>query len=234
MEKNIKVSIVTKKPKTQEVYNKIKNMIIYNYITPGQKLIYQDLANKLNVSITPIVQALNRLLVEYSNIVHYEPNKGYYIGEITETEATDLYQTREALEVYSIPFIVKNIKSNQLKNIRKEFRKHINKNMPNYQRILLLKDIEFHLRLVEFTHNEVIQKVMKEIFEQIYIKYQPKYLTNERIKETVKEHKAILNAIEDGDTKKAIAYTKKHIYSGMTFIVNSIHEHQANLEEAIG
>jgi len=233
MKNSSKISVLRKGPKTEEVYKELKNMIFYNDIAPGQKLIYQDLANKLNVSITPVVQALNRLLVEHSNIVRYEPNRGYYVGEITETEAMELYQAREALEVYSIPFIVKNIKKKELKSIRKEFGKHINSNISNYQRILLLKDIEFHLRLVEHANNKVIQRVIKEIFEQIYLKYQPEYLNDERVKATIKEHKAILNAIEEGDTNKAIAYTKKHIQSGMNFIINTIHSHKIIIEQSI-
>ena len=233
MKNSSKILVLRKGPKTEEVYKELKNMIFYNEIAPGQKLIYQDLANKLNVSITPVVQALNRLLVEHSNIVRYEPNKGYYVGEITETEAMELYQTREALEIYSIPFIIKNIKKKELKSIRKEFGIHINSNIPNYQRILLLKDIEFHLRLIKHADNKVIQRVTREIFEQIYIKYQPEYLNDERVKATLKEHRAILNAIEEGNTNKAIVYTKKHIQIGMNFIVNTLHLHKIMIKQPI-
>ena len=52
-------------------------------LAPGQKLIYHDLANKLNISITPVVQAPKGL--ERLNFVRHEPNKGYFVGEITNT-----------------------------------------------------------------------------------------------------------------------------------------------------
>jgi DNA-binding GntR family transcriptional regulator len=41
---------------------------------------------------------MNRL--EASGLVEYRPNKEHFVGEITETEATQLYQAREALEIW--------------------------------------------------------------------------------------------------------------------------------------
>jgi len=87
-----------------EVYQRIKEMIYYNQLAPGQKIIYNDLANRLKISATPVIQALKRL--ETSRIVNYIPNKGYFVGEITEIEARQLYQAREALETYIIPLVI--------------------------------------------------------------------------------------------------------------------------------
>ena len=36
------------------------------------------------------------------------PNKGYFLGEINEQEAQELYEAREALEIYLIPKVVEN------------------------------------------------------------------------------------------------------------------------------
>ena len=68
----------------QQAYEKIKRLISINEFVPGQKLIYSDIAKKLDTGVTPIIQALNRL--EASNLVKYVPNKGYFVGEITETD----------------------------------------------------------------------------------------------------------------------------------------------------
>ena len=100
----------------EEVYLKIKEMIYFNQLAPGQKLIYSDLAKRLGVSVTPVVQALNRL--ETSKLVRYTPNKGYFVGEITETEAVQLYQAREALEIYIMPTVIQNLDPKKLDEIQ--------------------------------------------------------------------------------------------------------------------
>lgn len=40
----------------QKAYQGIRQMLFYNEILPGQKIKYQDLADKIGVSITPLIQ----------------------------------------------------------------------------------------------------------------------------------------------------------------------------------
>ena len=91
----------------EEAYQRIKEMLYLNQLAPGQKIHSNDMSRRLNISVTPVIQALNRL--EASGLVEYVPNKGYFLGEITEQEAQELYEAREALEIYLIPKVVENI-----------------------------------------------------------------------------------------------------------------------------
>ena len=207
---------------TEQAYLQIKNMIYYNEVVPGQKLIYQDLAKRLNISVTPVIQALNRL-VEHSNLVRHESNRGYFVGEITETEARELYEAREALEIYMIPLIIKNINPKALNSIREAFREPISPALPQYRRLILLKDTQFHLRMAEYAHNSVLLRMLTGIFEQIYLKYPPEYLTDTRVKSHAKEHRAVLDAIRRGDIDKATSFIKEHIRTGLDYVVATLH-----------
>ena len=221
----VKTNTVKTKPKRgwsiDEVHQQIKNMIYNNELAPGQKLIYQDLAKRLSTSTTPILQALNRL--ENMNLVRYEPNKGFFVGEITEEEARELYQAREALEIYIMPKIAGNLTAKKLNEIRQAFKKHKNSTTPVYRRTLILKDAEFHLKIAESAKHEVIYNLLKTIFERIYLKYRPEYLGDDRISDVLKEHRSLLNALEDKDVEKAIRITKEHIRSGMEHVAASLH-----------
>jgi len=209
---------------TEEIHQRIKSMIYNNELAPGQKLIYQDLANRLNTSTTPILQALNRL--ELTKLVRYEPNKGFFIGEITEDEARELYQTREALEIYIIPKTVENVTNAKLNQIRNEIKDYKKLSSPMYRRSLILKDAEFHLKIANLANNKVIYDVLKNIFERIYLKYKPEYLGDDRIEAVMKEHRSILNALREKDVEKAIQHTKEHIKSGMEHVVSSLKANQ--------
>ena len=76
-----------------ESIQRIKNMMYYKELSPGQRLIYGDLAKKLNMSVTPIVHALNRL--EYSVIVDFDWEEAilhtclFYIFYQIENEGLD-------------------------------------------------------------------------------------------------------------------------------------------------
>lgn len=202
----------------QRAYEQIKKLISINEFVPGQKLIYSDIAKKLNMGVTPIIQALNRL--EASNLVKYLPNKGYYVGEIAETDVRQLYQAREALEVSIITDVIKNINSKKLYDIRQFFEKRRNMILP--RREVILEDTLFHLEIVKCANNNVIYNLLQYIFEQVYLKYRPEYLSNERLKVCVEEHKVLLNSLAKGNVEETIDLVREHIRMGMEYIIESI------------
>jgi len=201
-----------------EAYERIKHLISINQIVPGQKLIYGDLAKKLDMGVTPVIQALNRL--EASGLVRYEANKGYFVGEITESEVRQLYQAREALEVFIIPSVIQNITAKDIKKIQKDFGERKEERLS--RREMILDDTRFHLAIVRHARNEVIYNLLESISEQVYLKYRPEYLDDSRIKEVVGEHAELLKHLTDGNTDEAINMVRHHIRSGLDYVIKSI------------
>lgn len=215
--KNIKAK---KGKSVEEVYQELKRLIYFNMLAPGQKLIYQDLANRLNTSTTPVVQALRGL--ERSKLVRYEANKGYFVGEISESEAKELFEAREALETYVVPFVIENLNKKKLESIRKAFQEYSRAMAPEQRRIRMIKDAQFHLTIVEAAGNRVIYGLLDDIFERIYLRYKPEYLWEERIKEAAKEHEGIVASLEQGDVRGAKTLIRKNIRHGMAYIIRHL------------
>ncbi|MBW1774504.1 MAG: GntR family transcriptional regulator [Deltaproteobacteria bacterium] len=84
----------------EDAYRRIKGMIFEQRLVPGQKLVYQDLVNLLNMSQTPIINALNRL--EQEGFVASETFRGFYVKPIDLDEVWENFGVREALEVYAV------------------------------------------------------------------------------------------------------------------------------------
>jgi DNA-binding GntR family transcriptional regulator len=202
------------------VYSQLKTMMYNQELAPGQKLIYQDLARRLNISTTPILQALHRL--ENAKLVRYEPNKGFFVAEITESEARELYEAREALEVYLIPILVEKLTEKSIKKIREFFKVQEDSTAPNYRRLLILKDAAFHLTLAKLAGNQVMVDLLEKVVERIYVKYRPEFLGDERITKVLAQHREILDALRRKDTQRAIKLTREHIRSGMEHMINSL------------
>ncbi len=211
-------------------YRKIKEMMYHHELVPGQKLLYQELAKKLNMSITPIIQALNRL--QLLNIVYSERNKGYYVGEADPVEATELFTAREAFETFLVPDIIKNLTEKRLATLEKAMKEHVKAaSVPEYRRSLMIKDTNFHLQMIRFAENKVIYNLCKLIFEQIYLKYRPEYMRDERLKEAAEEHRNLLMALKDRDVKKARRLIKQHIRNGREHVVGSLWQGRDNALE---
>ena len=200
---------------------RIKEMMYRNELAPGQKLIYQQLAEKLNMSVTPIIQALNRL--RFLNIVYSVPNKGYYVGMISPKEVNELFTAREALEIFLVPTIIENLTSKKLDAIKNVMNEHIElASSPLYGRLVMIKDCNFHLKIIECAENEVIYNICSLIFEQIYLKYRPEYIREARVKETALEHSMLLESLKKRDAKKYRALIKQHIKNGRKNVIGSL------------
>ena len=208
------------------VYNQLKTMMYNQELAPGQKLIYQNLARRLKASTTPILQALNRL--ENAKLVRYEPNRGYFVEEINETEVRELYQAREALEIYLIPILVEKLTPKDIDSIRNSFRAHSDLSHPDSRRMLMIRDASFHMTVARFAGHQVISDLLEKVFERIYLKYRAEYLGEERIQGVFKQHRAILDALQQKDVKKAAEVTREHLRSGMEHVVDSLKNRTSN------
>ena len=205
---------------TELAFQKIKQMMYRNELLPGQKIFYRDIAKKLGMSITPIVTALGKLSI--LKLVSYEQNRGYFVRMINEEETRELYKAREALEVYIVPDVIKKINAENLNSIKEAFKEHVSTKSPYYRRMVLMRDLDLHLKMAEIAGNKVIYDLLKEVFERIYLGYRPEYVTDDRVKKVVKEHRNILDALERRDTDGAIQCVRKHINNGMDYILQSI------------
>jgi DNA-binding GntR family transcriptional regulator len=82
-----------------DVYERLMAAILDGRISPGDRLIQDKLAEDLMVSRTPVREALLRL--EKEGTVELAPVRGYVVTSPTRDELTQIYQAREAVEVYA-------------------------------------------------------------------------------------------------------------------------------------
>ena len=76
-------------------------------LVPGQRIAYRDLAEKLELSPTPIIQALKWL--ELQGFVQHEPNRGYSMAPFSVKEIEELYELRELVEPSLVPATIQRI-----------------------------------------------------------------------------------------------------------------------------
>lgn len=203
-------------------YEKIKELIFHNKLQSGFKLQHKDIADQFNVSQTPVREAFNRLLEEgYLELI---PNKGYYVKEITVEEAEELYDIREALELFAMRKGFKNINDTWLKKLDK-FVTEYEEEVPE-SRILrknLNKDKMIHLTLCEISGNENIKKMLDQVFEKIILKRITNIvLSRKRGEVAAHEHRKIFESLQRRDIKGAIGALKKHIESGKRNAINDL------------
>src|SRR6476660_7573001 len=79
----------------ETAYAVLREAILTNVFNPGDRLRADDLAKKLDISKTPVREALRKLQAEALVV---EQGGGLAVRTITEEQLFEIYDTREALE----------------------------------------------------------------------------------------------------------------------------------------
>lgn len=194
---------------TQEAYVGIRKMFFHNEIIPGQKISYRDLAERLNMSSTPIIQALKRL--EFQGFVRHEPNRGYYTEKISLQEITEIYDFRELIEVSLLPVTVKKITAHGLQKLKKALESHLSAVRDIYLKERLMRDMEFHMTLAEFSQCTLQVNTLKHLFDLLYLKYRGNILFVTPMERVDDEHSRLYDCIANRDAQSACQILRQHI-----------------------
>src|SRR5262245_33145267 len=80
----------------ENVYKRLKSMIVSRQLSPGSKLVLRNLAGQLGTSTMPVLEAIRRL--EHDGLVTQIPKWGAFVKEWSEHEQMEALHIRRALE----------------------------------------------------------------------------------------------------------------------------------------
>jgi DNA-binding GntR family transcriptional regulator len=190
----------------KELYLKIREMILDGQLSPGEKLTQEELANKLGVSRTPLLRALQ--LLEGDMLLVSIPRRGMYVRKMTLVELRDAFQLRCAVESLASELAAVQMKKAQVKQMRDlfaPFADDLNQaNLIEYQKA----DHAFHSMILQGSGNEIIRK-MPVINNILKITYQ--YGLIRLPYQTYREHMAIIDGIEAKDPVAASKAMREHL-----------------------
>jgi DNA-binding GntR family transcriptional regulator len=205
--------------KNLKAYNAIKELVAGRKLSPGQKLIYRDLEEALGMSKTPIINGLMRL--EQEGLVVSKRNRGFFMREVSASEAEQIYDLREKLEEISINYAIKNHNRNDLAILQKKLNHYNNYSAHIYDRKRLELDTEFHMQIAKMGKNEFFTSMIKQFYENIYFILNVVYLSS-YIDSFKKEHKLIFNAIRKRNLKEAKRVLRIHTRAARKLLVAAL------------
>lgn len=194
-----------------KIYEQLKVDIITCKYHPGDSLTEIELAQKFNVSRTPIREVCNRLMKE--DFLQSIPYKGYIVSPVKLQDLHELYQIRLVLEPYAAELAVRNASPALIKTLR-NILKAAAKNNNDKQNFLkfIAADLDFHAALAGASGNARLAKIISDLRNQIerlvYLIYEH-YGPYQHI--GFEEHEEVVNAIEAGDSKLAREIMIQHI-----------------------
>lgn len=196
----------------------LRDKILNEDYEAGQKLNEVALSKELNISRTPIREALKQL--ELEGLVKSIPNKGVYVLGFSPRDIDDMLEIRLVLEGLSIQLAIDRISEAELEKIKEIYDLLEFYAKKNDQEKFTEINIEFHEAIYRGTHSQYFEQLLSDINYYIHVTSRHSIRQPDRLLPAAQEHKEILEAIEKRDKELAKEKIQKHIRKTQLLVRN--------------
>lgn len=196
----------------------IRMAILDGSLSPGARIIQDELAAKLGVSREPVRQAL--VILEQEGLVHNGVRRRAVIAPIDPSFVAATYEFREVIEAYAAGRAAeRNVDVKPLRKIVVLGRKAVKAGVV---RELIELDLRFHNDLYRVSGNQVVVEVMRAQWSHIRRAMMLTLTAEEYRARAWYEHEAILDAIDARDSTRASSLASAHARNARGFIAANL------------
>jgi DNA-binding GntR family transcriptional regulator len=194
----------TKNSLKETTYQLLKEKII-DCVYPPRSIINEvQLANELELSRTPIREAISKL--ELDGFVKVLPKKGIYVSDITLNDVIQVFQTRAEIEPIALHLAASRLPMEELVSFCQKFEEPV-ADIQNSFRL----DTAMHLFIIEHCGNQYIIDMMRRVFEENTRIIISSKQNQSQIHNAKEEHLEILTLLIDGKYAEAEKCMREHI-----------------------
>ena len=220
------ITIDSYQPLREIVCEVLRDAIKRGVLEPGERLMEVQLAEELGISRTPVREAIRKL--EQEGYVIMMPRRGTYVSSISVHDVKEIFEIRSALESLSTSLAAMRIEPEELDKLRAlltEIEGHIkNKDIDK----IVETDIKFHGLLYQVSRNERLVTIISNLKEQLARFRTLSMSYPGRLKETLEEHRAMVDAIAAGDVDAARDAAERHMEQAEETLLKAMRKGVAN------
>ncbi|WP_408007936.1 GntR family transcriptional regulator [Pseudalkalibacillus sp. A8] len=205
----------------ERAYRYLKDLILEGEFKPGDRLIERELATKLNISRTPIREALFRL--ESQGFVKTVPRKGVIVSNISEEEVIEVFTILSSLEVLAAKLAAQKMDEATQKEFDKKI-KELEELEKNDHEDFDNEHINMNLLLYKASKSPKLYEILSGLTDYIQMSANMGYETPGRRKESLREHIQIMKALRDKEVEMAEYQTKIHIENSKKAYINFLEQ----------
>jgi DNA-binding GntR family transcriptional regulator len=195
--------------RSELVYRKLRDAIASGALKPGQRLMETEVAEWLEVSRTPVREALRRL--EGDGMLTVEPRMGRVVASISRQAMLELYVMREVLEGTAARLCARHASETEIIELQAlvEREARLRGNLPEAARHNRL----FHDAIHRGAHNRYLEKSLAAVNDTMHLLGPSQLLIPERARQSQAEHAQLLAHIRSHDAEGAEAAARRHVRS---------------------
>lgn len=194
---------------SQKAYKGIRRLLYLKELVPGQKISCREVAAKLEMSLTPVIQALK--LMEIQGFVRHEPNRGFFLTPFSFEEVKEIYELRQLIEPSLLPAAVAHMNGEEKKKLKAALDAHASAGQGPCMQDRLMRNVEFHLTLASLSCQETHIRILRQLYNLLFLKYGGNYLPVAFTTSVNDDHQRIFDAVCAGNAVLAQKILTGHI-----------------------
>lgn len=216
----------------EQTYEALRTSILSGDLPPGERLVETQLAQWLQVSRTPIREAIRQL--QKDGLVTVDGMGSLQVASISVADAAQLYDCRLALEELSVAQACLHANVNQLKQlegyvIQAEKLMQQGRSDLNVMQMLDL-DYGFHRLIAESSGNRWLVTLLDQVFDKMILLRVQTTRHNPEVLEIRIEHRQIYEAIAQSQPDRAIEMIRSHLHASRTRVVSDLQQQISQAE----
>ncbi len=193
---------------SQQVYDILKEDICKGKYTPGEKLLEVKIAKELNVSRSPVREALHQLSGD--GITVEVANRGVFVRQFSAQDIEEIFEVRVALECTSL---------SEMKKLDSEQKQQLQEIMDELQRCYDRKELDCYIDNDEKLHRSLVvfggNGLMLQLYDKVKLmsmQFRTYSLQSEqRFNDSIQEHASIVENMLNGNMDKAARINRRHL-----------------------
>jgi len=222
-------SIGERKSLGQHVFETLRLSIIRGEITSGDRIVESRIADALNISRTPVREALHKL--EREGLIRKQPRGGFTVRGLTREDIEETFGIRSVLESYAARLAAEKHRPQELNALDgkiEEYQKALDKGRTE---ALLKINTEFHDMLYALSRSPRLIRIINGLRDQIY-RFRKIILEKETMaKASNDDHRKMIQMIRRRDSVGVEKLVRHHILRGQAVVLQDFDRHaiQRNL-----
>jgi DNA-binding GntR family transcriptional regulator len=193
----------------ERAVDRLRDLIIHGELAPGERVAEVELSQALGISRTPLREALKLLAAE--GLVDIQPHRGARVAAMQPREVKELFEVVSALERLAAELAASRMNESELRRLR-----GLQEKMERHHRTGRLNDYfalnhKIHALIVACARNAALIATHEWLLARVQRARYFALQSKDRWDESVKEHRALLLALEARDVVRAGEILSHHV-----------------------
>jgi len=193
--------------RSEHVYRRLRDAIRQGEFKSGHRVMEIEVAQWLNVSRTPVRDAIRRL--ESEGMLEHEPRNGLVVARLDRQAVMELYVMRETLEGTAARMCARHASDMEVQDLV-DLVEHERQMQGDFEG-LTRHNWRFHAAIHRGAHNRYLEKSLAAVNDSMGLLGTPLMLLPHRAQTAAAEHARIVEAIQRHDADAAEAAARDHV-----------------------